>query len=267
MAKEISIPHYHDPNDSGLWKLIISISKTEMSAIMKHTEDKNVKPQVMFRIPLEGDEDTLLQRIETAVYDHPKIMEDYSTEIILTTSKAVWVPSDLIEDEESEISYLTEIYPCEEEDIISNSNEEEGCIFTFIPGLLPFLNRTLPGCRIYSHIFLLNREFQTKNNAETRVYVSIREKEADILAYHQGELTSASTHSWNALSDIAYYVFLLADAYSIDPTKMEIFISGKEEEKKEMQSLIKEIVPYVFLLKEPKEFKELNVALATAYSL
>lgn len=258
---------YYDSNDSGLWKLVISISGTEMSAIMKHLEDSEIKPRLMFRIPLEGDGTTLLRQIEAAVYDNPRIMEDYATEIILTTPKTIWTPAELIEDEDSETCYLTEVYPCEEEDITSNSNDEEACVYTFIPGLLSFLNRTLPGCRIYSHIFLLNRELQTKDSEEPRVYVSIRESEADILAYRSGKLISASTHAWNAVSDIAYFVFLLTDAYGLDPGKTEVFISGKPDNKLELLTRMKEIIPYVYQLKEPKTFHELDIPLATAYTL
>lgn len=267
MTKDGTGRQFHDPNDSGLWKLVISISRREMSVVMKHIEDPGVKPQLMFRIPLEGDDAAILSQIEKAVYDYPKIMEDYATEIILTTGKAVWVPTDYMDDEEVEAGYLQEIYRCEPEDIHSNSNEEEGCVYTFIPGLLPFLNRTLPGCRIYSHIFILNRELQAKESEAPRVYVAIRENEADILAYRNGELLSASTHPWTAIADIAYYIFLMADAYSIAPDNLEVFLSGKPEPKKELQTLMKEIIPYVYLLKEPKTYGELDIPLAMAYSL
>ena len=267
MTQEISNRSYHDPNDSGLWKLVISISSREIMALMKHVEDKELKPRMMFRVPLEGEESTILRRIESAVYDNPRIMDDYSTEIIITTPKTVWVPAELLEDEESEASYLTEIYPAEDEDIFSNANEEEGCIATFLPGLLSFLNRTLPGCRIYSHIFLLNREFNGSHQDMSRIYVSIRDGEADLLAYRKGELLSASTHSWEAVADIAYYIFLLADAYSIDHEKMEVFISGTQENKKALETQMKEIISHVYLLKEPSGFRELDVPLAVAYSL
>ena len=267
MTQETPTQRYHDPNDSGLWKLVISISHTEMMAIMKHTDDTEAKPQLMFRIPLEGEENMKLRQIEGAVYDNPRIMDDYATEIILTTPKTIWLPGEMMDDEELESSYFTEVYPCEPEDITSNSNEEEGCVFTFIPGLLSFLNRTLPGCRIYSHLFLLNREFQNKNANATRIYLSIRNGEFDMLAYHNGELVSASTHEWTGIADMAYYVFLLADAYTIDTSKLEVFISGAEENKKALEAEMKKILSHVYLLKEPKNFTELEVPLATAYSL
>lgn len=251
--------HYPDGNDSGLWKIIMSVSPKEIIAVMKNTADKTVRPKIMFRTEIEGNEHEMLRRLESAVYDHPAIMDDYAIEIIVTTPKALWVPSDMIEDEETEEAYLTRIYPCDADDMMTNSNEEETCLFTFIAGLPSFINRTLPGCRIYSHQFILHRELQGKPTEFPRVYVNVREDDFDLLAYGEGKLLSVSTHDWEDTADISYYVFLLADAYQIDPKRMEIFVAGKNEPKSKLVEALKEMTGHVYQLKESEEYSEMGL--------
>ena len=258
---------YQDSSDSGLWKMLISISDDEMIVIMKPTEEGLGKSQLMFRKPLTGSDSDKLQQIENSIYEHPRMMEDYATEVILTTGKAVWVPTDYVEDEEKEEKYLCAVYRADPADITSNSNEEESCIFSFLPGLLSFLNRTLPGCRVYSHQFLLNRELHGKNSGAPRVYVVIRRGRFDLIAYREGQLVSVSTHEWRAETDMAYYVYLLADAYDIDMEKMEVIVAGLKEEKKELEKILKEMTPNVYRLKEPSAYDDMKIPLAMAFAL
>ena len=63
-----------------------------MSAFLKNEEDPMEPLITIFRYSLNIEEENLLRRIETVVYEHPQLLDDFSTEIIINTERAVWIP-------------------------------------------------------------------------------------------------------------------------------------------------------------------------------
>ena len=144
-------------DDTAEWRLIIHITKGGMSAYLKSEEDPMEPLITLFHEEWEVDDKELLKRIEDAVYDHPQLLDDFSTEIVVNTTKALWVPKGEVQPADTGAEYpdrdetdiYNMVYEAAEEDIFIDEVNGMICLYTLVPGLHPFIRRTLPGARTW----------------------------------------------------------------------------------------------------------------------
>lgn len=256
-----------DLNDTGIWRLTISVACDGMTAALRHMEDKAAPPVMLFSSSWPSEEESLLSRIETTVYDHPRILDDFATEIIIVTPKTLWVPSELLDEEGAEEKYYTGIYTADPEDILSDPHGSITCLYSLTPGMAAFFGRTLPGCRIRSHMSVLFDRFSTQTSELTRLYVDIRDGAADFLTFHDRQLICASTAPWSAPADIAYRIFLTADAYGIDPAALDIRLSGHRDTKSALASILRDTGLMVTFTPLPAGIPSEHMTLAMALAM
>ena len=92
--------------DTGQWRLILKIFPSGMSAHLENTIHTDLEPQLLFSTQWEVDGANLLRNIENAVYDHPRVLDDFSARIIIYERKVLFMPTELIEETEgAEESY------------------------------------------------------------------------------------------------------------------------------------------------------------------
>ncbi len=215
-----------DYADTGQWKLIVNIYPTGMTALLENTIHPDVEPQQLFSITWEADADTLLHNIENAVYDHPRILDDFSAHIILFDRHTLFMPTFLVEEEEGlEEEVFTSLYKAEGSDVISETDKDLTAVSSLAPGLKGFLSRTFPGARVSTNLMFqvsrLRKENEEKGKRMTVTYRDTQ-NEADFILLDRDKLISASTHAVTAPSDITYHVYNIIDSYNIDAAEVEI---------------------------------------------
>lgn len=241
--------------DTGQWLLVVEISAAGISAILKNVDYDDTPTMQIFQKDWNESAENLLSNIESAVYDNPRILEDFATKVIIRSDKALWIPADLTEDEEFDDRYFTCVYPAEAEDIAADFGEEEVCLYTLVPGLNSFINRTLPGSRIFSHLSVLKTAFQkfrdTRDESSPRsneLFINIRPGFADIFAFSEGRFLNGATHIWNGTPDIVYKALLVTHAYGIPTTETSCHIICGDAERKEIDTLLSEFFPELISL-------------------
>ena len=143
--------------DIADWRLICVISARGMGAWLKHANPTQ-EIVTLFDEKWTCHNDTLLERIENTVYDHPQVLDDFSADIAIVAPKSIWVPTAMVADDEEESARLyNQIYTAEECDIMSEAVEDATSLFTLVPGLNAFLQRTFPGARLHSHLGVMGR--------------------------------------------------------------------------------------------------------------
>lgn len=227
--------------DTGQWRLIIYISHVGMRAFLKHISDKSRPMAEMFSIGWkDADSATLLNNIENVVYDHPGLLDDYATDIIIRTSKVCFVPNNFLdEDSVSEEDIFTSLFPGEGQEVIADRLRDCTALFTLVRGLDGFFSRTIPGARIRSHLAVLTEHFRRHKSAGPRIYLDIREGKTDILAFKDENLLSASVQRWKKTEDIAYRIFNLINTYGLKPLEATIYMTGPYEIKNSVTELIR----------------------------
>ncbi len=257
--------------DTGQWRLIIYISLRGMSAYLKHTSDKSCPIARMLSVTWQdADPAALLKNIENTVYDHPALLNDYATEIILETPHTTFVPNEIIDEEEdSESIVYSALFPGGDPEIISDRLTDCTALFSLTRGIDGFISRTMPGSRIRSHLAVFAERMSRRSAPGVRVYLDIRQGEADILAFEDSTLLSASVQKWRTPEDIAYRVLNLLHAYSISPKDANIYIAGPEDKRETLTSILgnfnSEISPMLLPLNPGKEIKMPLAALLQAF--
>ncbi len=243
-----------DISDTGQWRLIIYISKAGISAWIKSTEDPTVPVGQLFASKWQISDDGLLQRIENAVYDHPRVLDDFSADIIIETEKCLWVPSVLAEDnpEEDCEQWFSQVWPGMEKEFLTDEAGDKLCLHMLTPGLRAFLARTFPGTRIMSHQTQLVRNLAGRAADETRMYVDIRQHEADLLIFSGKHLLCCVTREWHSESDIIWHLFNLLETYSIDPAKAQVCLSGLRGVRDTLAREARRYLSFVMLTMVPK---------------
>ena len=238
-------------DDTADWRLIVYISRTGMSAYLKNEEDPTEPVITLFSRVWERDDDTLLRNIETTVYDNPQLLDDFSTEIVIISDRALWAPRHAVEESEGEEELYNRVYKAEEEDIFIDEYDDKMCMYTLTEGLQPFIRRTLPGARTWCQQTLEVSRYIDRFADMPRLYVDIRDGEADYVGFDGRKLLIATTHPWRDKMEIAYQIFNIMDIYGLDPEECQVSLSGKREIKSELMQLLREHIRFVMLTMLP----------------
>ncbi len=209
-----------DLADTGRWRLIIYISQKGISAYLMSVADTEIPAGKLFDIIWEADRATLLQNIENAVYDNPRVLDDYSADIIIDTDRIIWTrpAEDYTEAEDA----FADLYHCDISDIFTHESDSLTALFTIAPGLKGFLDRTFPGTRISSHLSLLAAACRNIAGNETTLIADLTDSKADMLLYSGSKLLCGVSHTVFSPVDAAYIIFSMAEVYEINPSSVRV---------------------------------------------
>ena len=212
--------------DTGQWRLIVNIYTSGMTAFLDNTLHDDVEPQQLFSTRWEPDAETLLNNIENAVYDNPRMLDDFSARIILFDRRTLFIPTVLAEESEgAEEDYYTDLYHAAKEDVIIETDGDITAASSLAAGLKGFLSRTFPGARISSNLMAQVSRLR-KENAGKGLMMSVtpreQEREADFILLDGSDLISASTHSVAAPEDIIYHTYNIIDSYGYNAADVEV---------------------------------------------
>ncbi len=209
--------------DTGQWRLIVEIHLSEMKALLENTLHPDVGAQQLFCVKWDADRETLLRHIENAVYDNPRVLDDFSARIILFDRRTLFIPTGVVADSEgAEEEIFTALYPeTEPADIITETDADITAAYTMAPGLKAFLGRTFPGARIVANLMEQVR-LGRREGSGPRMIVTQREREADFILLDDDRLISASTHSVSTDDDVVYHAYNIMQVYGYDPAAVNV---------------------------------------------
>lgn len=254
-------------DDTTEWRLVVYISDRGMSAYLKNIEDPLQEVITLFEDKWEKEESSLLRRIETAVYNHPQLMDDFSTEIVVCSPKSMWVPEEVVEEGNEEVDLYNKIYMAEAGDVMSDCYDGMICLYTLTPGLRAFLHRTLSGARISCHLSLMVKRFMSRGADIPRLYADIRDGEVDFVVLDERRMLLSCTHLWHDKMDIAYHIFNLINVYGLDPQNTQVSLSGMKEEKQALLKILREHIDYVMLTMMPSAVSKTEMPIAAAIAI
>lgn len=139
--------------DTGRWHLVVLISATGVAAWLKYLGDSS-SPIELFNVKFDTGGNPLAM-LEDAVFDNPRVLDDFSADIIVDTSRSAWLPTSIAELPGENRRLFEALWPEAIQDILVDSAGEETCLFTLMSGLRNFLSRTFPGTKVRSHLSAL----------------------------------------------------------------------------------------------------------------
>lgn len=227
-----------DFTDTGLWRLVIYISRKGMTSLLRHIEDASQPLVRLFTVEWEADDARLLSKIESTIYDNPRVLEDYATDIIIESRQLTWVPTRLVQEEDIEREIFGAVFPTVADAPMTDTAGDLTALFRLTGGLSAFIGRTIPGARVRSHLTVLADYMRGISSESPSIFADIRDNEVDVILFDNRRMLAAVTHDFGAVSDIGYRIFQLLDTYSINPAEATVSLSGSGENVAELSAML-----------------------------
>lgn len=178
--------------DTGRWHLVVRIGDKGAEAWLNYIAD-NSRPNRLFAIDFD-DSETHIEQLERAVYDNPRVLDDFSTDVIIDTDRVLWVPKSTDDPERVRLMADT-LWPDLADDVLTDRTGTEVCHFVLTPGLATCMQRTFPGARVVCGLSVLRRFVATRQHKEgINLYVDFSDKTMiHILATQSDTLLFAAT--------------------------------------------------------------------------
>lgn len=251
MDTNTSTPRPLRISDPSEWRLVCVITATGLEAYLRNLEDPTAEVECLLRESW-GKTENILKELENAVYDNPQLLDDFSTDMAIVSERTLWVPREVMESSDDMCdSYFTELFGGEQDDIMRDYLGDKVCMYTLTPGLRAFLDRTFPGARIRNQQSVIVARFGDRIADMPRIYIDIREGEADFIAFEDTRLLTAVTHDWRSIEDIQYHLFNIMDVYGLDRRHIHISLSGLKDEKRRLTALLRNEVAFVMMTMVP----------------
>ncbi|MDE5903638.1 MAG: DUF3822 family protein [Muribaculaceae bacterium] len=219
--------------DTGQWRLLIYITHTGMRALLRHATDRE-RPllQLLHEEWEPASAEVQMSKIENTVYAHPSLLDDYATEVVVETPRVAWMPDTFLADGTfGEESVYHTVFADAEGDVLTDRTGEATALYEFLPEFDSFMARTLPGARLRCHLGVLVERFlhdSAPGDTTLRIYMDMRDGEADLVALRSGRLVSASVQPWHTAEEAAYRIFHLLNAYATDRTDVKVSVNGTD---------------------------------------
>lgn len=208
--------------DTGQWRLLLSITEGGLEAYLENTLHPEIELQELCKVSWAKDKDKLCKHIEEAVYNHPRLLDDFATRIIIYDRRTLFIPTEIAEAAAgSEQELYQKIYKADTKDIMTDSEGDITAAWSLGPGVKSFLMRTFPGSRITCNLMDKVRRVKGRNpevecrevGEGLRLYKEVRDGEVDLILMEGTQLLSASTHGWLRETDITNLEHRLIEAY------------------------------------------------------
>lgn len=263
--KEASTYQAVSIGDIAEWRLICQISDSGMDAFLKNSNpEANIV--TLFREEWIPDETTLLNRIESAVYDHPQVLDDFSADIVICAQKTLLMPkAEIDDDEETAENLFRRIYNVRDNELML-SGAQEGAVaaFVLVPGLKSFLQRTFPGSNVHSHLGLMASRLNPGPTGGISIILNISGDNADIVVFNGTTVLVAVSRKWKAEEDLVYHLLNILDIYGLDPKETAMSVNGNPEVKNPLMALMRPMVGMITTMNLPAAAKDANMPVPAA---
>lgn len=252
-----------DLADTGLWRLIVNISASSVQAWLKNLADKEMPPVQLFSSRFADDNAAgVLSYIENAVYDHPRVLDDFSADIIMETEKTLWFPDDIAEDNTAASSLFNQVYTADADDIFRDEFSDCSALYFLCPGLNGFIQRTFPGCRIHSHQGVIFDRYSRETDENPAIYVDIHQRLTTFMAFNANSLLFALSRPSLSDNEIVYTIFNAIQTYSLPAPETHIFMTGDKQRRMNISSMLRQSVGIVMPTSLPAYAKDADMTLA-----
>ncbi|MCH5239065.1 MAG: DUF3822 family protein [Muribaculaceae bacterium] len=208
--------------DTGQWRLILNIGLSGLQAELNNTIHPELPPQPLCNVSWQPDKEKLRENIEEAIYNNPRLLDDFATTITIFDPLTLFIPTDIAEEKNSaEEDLYKKVFPSLDEDIMNDRDNDITAVWSLAPGVKSLLLRSFPGARITCNLMQLVKRLR-KSNARLSLFLNNRGNEIDLILLDANRLISASTHPVSNQENIDEMVERLLSAYAVSKERVNI---------------------------------------------
>ena len=212
--------------DTGQWRLLLKIGATGLKAFLENTIRKEIPPQPLCESNWPFNRDELKKNLEDAVYNNPRLLDDFATRIIIYDPRTLFIPTEIAQESlGKEEELYKKVYTADDSDIMTDTDDDITAVWAPAPGIRSFLMRTFPGARISCNLFEKIKKLRDEKGGYA-LYLFARSHEADVILMHNRDLISASTQEWSHTDDLAFLTLNLLEIYNVPLNQSKISVKG-----------------------------------------
>ena len=226
-------------SDPLQWHLSLSISDRDIDLHIRRIDgDDSV---ISRQIQLNSD---TLSALEDAVYDNPLLLSDFGqTDVLIDTERYMLIPTEAAETNDICSLLIDKFWPGDP--LTSIMYDIKDTPYTLIAAidhkLHTFIRRTFTISSVIHRIcpFIDFCVSDSKGFDGAKMYVDIHGVNTDIAFVRKENLLKANTFATSAITDILYYMMLMASTLKFDSATDEISISGDEQARNELIPMLR----------------------------
>ena len=195
-------------------------------------------------ITLDGGD--LKHALETAVYDTPLLLEDYSrTTIALHSQHFVVMPAELMP--KADLVFKATFSSLDGELMTCKVKNTDAAIACDLPnGVTAFLKRTFGNPELLHHLApLIAYCAEAYADDNGCLHININKEVAHIVATLGGKLQLANTYPYRSLDDVIYFALAAFKECHFDSRADKIILSGDNELRSQLAEQLRQRVAYV----------------------
>ena len=242
-------PQKPDFSDHSAWRLLLTVGMRGLDAVFHNAKTRVCVPYVSRR--WECPEPDVLRHIEDAVYDDPLLPDDYDTAILVRPRATLLVPPGMVDADDTRAidEALSAVDGAEHKDVWCEPMGEALALYSTPAGVRGFLGRTFLTENVHHLMVPFVSHFAPKAKAEggEKMWVHLHEGGLDMAAFRDGRLLHACSWACAPGADAAYYILFAWRTLGFDPVQGELKVSGREELRREVMTLLRRHINYVGL--------------------
>ena len=207
--------------DTGQWQLIIKMSPEGLEADLRNTLHPEIPLQNLCSLRWNTKDSSVKDNIESAVYENPRLLDDFATKIVMYDPMTLFIPSDVLESHGAEAEIYGKVYPSESEDVMYDRFGDMTAAWKLAPGVRNFLLRTFPGARLANNLMEKVKTLSTRKEG-VLLHISTRVDSSDFILTDDGKLIAACTKPIFLKEDIDATVRMMTEAYGYRPEDIRI---------------------------------------------
>lgn len=210
--------------------MILNIRKDGLDAWLENTIHPEYPPQKLCESSWQDSGLSILKNLEEAVYQSPRLLDDFATRIVIYDSHTLFVPVEFAEESaDSEAELYNSIYESAPNDIMTETRFGLTAIWSIGSGVREFLLRTFPGARLTCNLMEKVADAM-QNNGGYNLKAEIRENETDVVLVNGDKLLAASTRERRKKSEVEDFIREVVHAYDLKPGDVATEIVDLTEE-------------------------------------
>lgn len=231
---------------SHLWTMGILIGRRAIEATFFPPVDND---DILYHhLPLDPGAPTPLKAVEDVIYENPLLLNPYKAVFaIIDSDRFVILPNCLnasVRDlAPKAIALSTGLDSDPDSTLLSAPLSGSATLYFEAPSpLIGFLRRTFYNVELTHPLAPLSRWFTSADNPEGGLKAALRDNRLDIVVTRGTELLLANTFTFEALSDVAYYILAVLSTLPL-PASASIGIAGIPAMRDEVCRIISDAAP------------------------
>ena len=237
-----------DFSDHKRWKLLLIVGERGLDAAFFDREGRQGVPYMSRR--WNCDPTQVLGQVEDALYDDPRLLDDYDTSILISPRATLLVPPAMFDpkDTAANTEALSALDQSEHKDVWHEPLDEAIALYSTAEGLRDFLRRTFLTEDMHHLLRPMTDYFSRKAGAEGgwKMWVDLGPGVMDIVAYGNGRLLYANRwHYTGGAEDAAYYLLFIFRTLGLPEDSAELYLSGSQELRRAISPMLRRHISYV----------------------